>query len=133
MNAFNLAAAPHARSLVSLVSLQEGIRNRTELAEPNRTEPNRLIPEPAGTGRGNEPNQIGPSHDASEKRRPNRVEPGNINFRTEPNRTDYFSKITEPKRIEPVPSCLSRERKRVLARGVVRTRRALEGGVPKGE
>ena len=43
-----------------------------------------VILEPAGTGRRNEPNQTGPSHDASEKHRPNRVEPGKINFRTEP-------------------------------------------------
>ena len=64
--------------------------------KPNRTgrtEPNRLIPEPAGTGRGTEPNRTGPSHDASEKRRPNRVEPGNIFVRTEPNRTDEFRKV----------------------------------------
>ena len=58
-----LEPQPHAR--------QEGIRSRTE---PNRTEPNRLILEPAGTGRGNEPKRTGPSHDVSENRRPNRVE-----------------------------------------------------------
>ena len=32
----------------------------------------------------------GPSHDASETRRPNGVEPGNINFRTEPNCYYYY-------------------------------------------
>ena len=79
---------------------QEGIRNQTEPNRPNRTEP-KLISEPAGTGRGTEPSRAGPSHDASEKCRPNRAEPGNINFRTEPNRTDNFSKAAEPKRIEP--------------------------------
>ena len=52
------------------IYIQEGIRNRTEPAEPNR-----LILEPAGTGHGTEPNRTGPSHDASEKRRPNCVEP----------------------------------------------------------
>ena len=61
-------------------SLQEGIRNRTEPAEPNL---------------------IGPSHCASEKRRPNRVEPDNLVFRIEPNRIDECSKNLEPKRIEP--------------------------------
>ena len=40
--------------------------------KPNRTEPNRT----------------GPSHDASEKRRPHRFEPGNIHFRTEPDRAE---------------------------------------------
>ena len=48
-----------------------------------------------------EPNRTEPSHDASEKRRPNRVEPGQIHFRTEPNRADEFSRSPEPKRIEP--------------------------------
>ena len=64
---------------------QEGIRNRTESAEPNRT---------------------GPSHDASEKRRPNRVEPGKNHF---PNRTEPMTfrekSGTETNRTEPVPSC----------------------------
>ena len=59
--------------------------------KPNRTgrtEPNRLIPEPAGIGRGTEPNRTGTSQGVSEKRKPNRVEPGNKSFpnRTEPNR-----------------------------------------------
>ena len=79
-------------------------------AKPNRTsrtEPNHLILELAGTGRGTEPNRTGPSHDASEKRRPNRVKPGNSLFRTESNRTDESSKKsgTETNRTEPVPSC----------------------------
>ena len=64
-------------------------------------EPNRLISEPAGTGQETEPNRTRPSHDASEKSRPNRVEPGKILFRTEPNRNDEFSKSLEPNRIEP--------------------------------
>ena len=58
----------------------------TEPNRPNRTEPNRLISEPAGTGRGNEPKRTGPRHYASEKRRPNCVEPRKI-F-SEPNRTN---------------------------------------------
>ena len=70
--------------------------NRTEPAESKR-----VILEPAGTGRGTERNRTGPSHDASEKGKPNRIEPGIIIFRTEPNRTDEFSKGQEPKRIEP--------------------------------
>ena len=52
------------------VFMQEGIRNQTELAEPNRTV---LISEPTGTRRGTEPNRSGPSHDAFEKRMPNRL------------------------------------------------------------
>ena len=67
-------------------------RNRTRGTEPNRTEPNRT-----------EPNRTEPSHDASEKRRPNCVESGKIFSRTEPNRTDELSG-TEPNRTEPVPS-----------------------------
>ena len=35
-----------------------------------------------------EPNRTGPSHDASEKRRPNRIEPGQLFVQTEPNLTD---------------------------------------------
>ena len=48
-----------------------------------------------------EPKRTGPRHDASEKRRPNRVEPGTTTFRKEPNRTDDFPKSPEPIRIEP--------------------------------
>ena len=66
-------------------TFQEGIRNRTEQ--------NHLILEPAGTWRGNEPNRTGPSHDASEKRRPNHVELGKIIVRTEPNQTYEFRKV----------------------------------------
>ena len=84
-----------------LFPYQEGMRNRTEQADSNRTEPNRLISEPAGTGRGTEPNPTGPSHGVSEKRKLNRVEPGKVHFRTEPHRTDESSKSPEPKRIEP--------------------------------
>ena len=71
-------------------------RQETEPNRPNQTEPNRLILEPAGTRRGTETSRTGPSHDASEKRRPNRdiCSP-------EPNRTEGFSKSLEPKRIEP--------------------------------
>ena len=79
--------------------MQEGMRNRTEPAEPNRTEPNRSIPEPAGTGRGTEPNRTETSHVVSEKRKPNRVEREKGKSRTEPNR--WISKSLEPKRIEP--------------------------------
>ena len=62
---------------------------------PNRTEPNRLILELAEIGRGNEPNRTepnrtGPNHDASEKRRPNRIEPEKNNCQTEPNRNSDF-------------------------------------------
>ena len=92
---------------------QEGERNRTESAEPNRTEPNRtepnrLISEPARNGRGTE------SDGGAE---PNRTEPWRVqktqaeahqpekektnNYQTGPNRNDAFSKITEPKQIEP--------------------------------
>ena len=68
--------------------VQEGMRNRTEGAEPNRTEPCN-----SGTGRNRtrnrtEPDRDGPSHGVSEKRKPNRVEPGKIHVRTETNRTN---------------------------------------------
>ena len=71
--------------------------------KPNRTgrtEPNRVIPQPAGTGRGTEPNRTGPSHGVSEKCKPNRVESGNKTF---PNRTEpiHFRKLWNRKRIEP--------------------------------
>ena len=58
---------------------QEEVRKQTEPAAPNRTERCNF-----GTVRGSEPNRIGPSHDASEKRRPNRVEPKQSFFGTEP-------------------------------------------------
>ena len=54
--------------------IQEGTRNRTEPAEPKRTEPFN-----SGTGRNRTRNRTDPNRtepDASEKRRPNRVEPG---------------------------------------------------------
>ena len=62
--------------------LQEWVRARTEPAELNRTAPCN-----SETGRNQTRNRTEPSHDASEKRRPNHVEPVNHNFRnrTEPN------------------------------------------------
>ena len=61
---------------------QEGIRNRT-----GRTEPNRLI---LKTGRNQTRNRTqNRTEPPSEKRRPNRVEPGQLIFRIEPNRTDF--------------------------------------------
>ena len=72
--------------------------DRTGLTEPNRTVSFWNRPEPDVE---NEPNRTGPSHDASEKRRPNRVELENTIFRTEPNRNNEFSKSLEPNRIEP--------------------------------
>ena len=49
------------------------IRNRTDPAEKNRTEPCNF-----GTGWNRMRNRTGPSHDASEERRPNRVEPRKV-------------------------------------------------------
>ena len=71
---------------------QERIRNRTESAEPNRTEPIN-----SGTGRNRtrsrtEPNRTEPGPNQTEKRRPNRVEPGKLIVRSEPNRTDACSR-----------------------------------------
>ena len=81
---------------------QEGITNRTEPAEPNRTEPCNF-----GTGRNRTRNRT----------EPNRTEPrrlqkktqaelcltGKTNCpnRTKPNRTDESRESPEPKRIEP--------------------------------
>ena len=78
------------------------ICNSGRRKKPNRTETDRLILQSARIGRRNEPNRAGPSHDASKKPRPNRVEPGNMNFRTEPDRR--FVESLEPNRTEPVPS-----------------------------
>ena len=75
--------------------MQEGLRSRTEPAEPNRTEPFNFR-----TGRKRTRNRNEPSHDVYKKRRPNHVEPGNLIY-SKPNRTDQFSKRPEPKRIEP--------------------------------
>ena len=79
---------------------------------PYRAGRTELEPFNSGTGRNRtrnrtEPNRTSPSHDVSEKHRPNRVEPVHLLFKIEPNRTDEFSKSPEPKRIEPnrVPSC----------------------------
>ena len=52
-----------------------------------------IIPEPAGTGRGTEPNRTGPSHDAFKKRRPNRTDTmmfRNVRNRNESNQTGSF-------------------------------------------
>ena len=79
-------------------NLQEGIRNRT-----GRTEPNRVILEPAETGRGTEPNRTGPNHDAFKKRRPNCIEPEKQmselifeNYGTETNQTGSVPSILNP-------------------------------------
>ena len=77
----NAVAKPLSLRRLALRSGRNKKPNRTD-----RTEPKRVILEPAGTGRGNKPNRSGPSHDAPEKRRPNRVEPGKLIVRTEPNR-----------------------------------------------
>ena len=64
----------YGRALCTTSSGRNENANRT-----GRTEPSRAVEfdlEPAGTGCGTEPNRNGPSHDASERRRPNRVEPG---------------------------------------------------------
>ena len=66
--------------------------------------------EPVGTGRGTEPNRTGSSHDAPEKRRPNRVEPGNIFVRTEPNRWTLEKSGPETNRTEAAPSWYSWQR-----------------------
>ena len=80
----------------------ESIGRNKKPYRTGRTEPNRLILEPAGTGRGTEPNRTRTSQDTSEKHRPNRVEPWEWIFRTEQNRTDdCLKKSPEPKRIEP--------------------------------
>ena len=89
--------------------IQEGIRNRTEPAEPNRTAPNRLIPEPAGTdrnGRGTEPNRTEPDRTTTGPKSTGRTASNREEYlskpnRTEPNRNYEFSKSPEPKRIEP--------------------------------
>ena len=85
---------------------------------PNRTKPNRLILESAGTGRGTKPNRTGPSHDASEKRRPNRVESGNKSFRTEPNRTHQVSKVRHRNESNRAGSFLTSAPGRGMARQV---------------
>ena len=74
---------------------QEGIRNRSESAEPKRTEANRFISEPAGTERGTEPNQTEPRRVLKMQADPRRT--GKYNF---PNRTADFSKSPEPNRTE---------------------------------
>ena len=75
-------------------ALQEGIRNRTEQAEPNRTEPFNF-----GTGRKRTRNRTGPSHEASVNA--GRTASYREQTSSEPNRTDVFSKSPKPKRIEP--------------------------------
>ena len=90
----NVISRPFRKRLISPPRLRKFTGrnkkpNRTGRTDPNR--PNRLIPEPAGTGRGNEPNRTWPSHDASEKRRQNRVESEKMFLRTEPNRTESIN------------------------------------------
>ena len=62
----------------------------TEPTQPNRTEPNRLIPEPTGTGCETEPNRTEPDRAT--------VCPKNAS-RTASNREQY---ISEPNRTEPI-------------------------------
>ena len=78
----------------------------TEPNRPTRTEPNRTEPSNSnfGTGRNRtrkrtEPNWTEPLRVQKTQAEPRRT--GTNNDQTEPNRNDDFSKITEPKRIEP--------------------------------
>ena len=87
---------------------QEGIRNRTEPAEPDRTEPKFSF----GTSRNRTRNRTERNRTEPRRVRKTQAEPhrtGNFKFpnRTEPSRTDGFQKSPGPKRIEPnqVPSC----------------------------
>ena len=82
---------------------QEAIRNRTEPAEPNRTESFN-----SGTGRNRTRNRTEPNWTESRRVRKTQAEPrrtGKEMFRTEPNRTEanrlIFERNMEPKRIEP--------------------------------
>ena len=76
---------------VALIAGRNKKSNRT-----GRTEPFNF-----GTGRNRTRNRTGPNHDAFKKRRPNRIElEKQLPNRTEP-KFHSFSKIAEPKRIEP--------------------------------
>ena len=84
------------------ITRQEGIRNRTEPPEPNRTELFNF-----GIGWNRTRNRTGPNRTEPRSVRKAQAEPHRTrkyNFGTEPNRTDSFSKSPESKRIEPVPS-----------------------------
>ena len=80
--------------------MKEGMLNRTE-----PTEPNRLILEPAGTGRKTKPNRtITQASNNTGRTASNRE-----TYLSEPNRTEpiQFEKSgTKTNRTEPVPSCL---------------------------
>ena len=69
-----------------------------ESNRPNRTEPNQTelnsISEPAGTGRGTEPNQTGPSHDTSEKRKPICFLPKHLDGRSLTRHTNAHARAT---------------------------------------
>ena len=69
---------------------QEGIGNRTEPAEPNRTEPNRTVN--FVTGRNRTRNRTEPNRTEPRRVRKTQAEPrrtGKMNCRTEPNRTEF--------------------------------------------
>ena len=78
---------------------QEGIRNRTEPAEPYRTEPFT-----SGTGRNRTRNRTEPNRTEPLCVRKTQAEPRRTGKHICPNRTepnDELSKSPEPKRIEP--------------------------------
>ena len=75
-------------AVITMFLFQGGVRNRSEPAEPNRTEPSRLILEPAGTGRGNKPNRPDRATRPKTQAEPHRTGKFNYPNRTESNRTD---------------------------------------------
>ena len=81
------------------------MRNRTEPAEPNRTEPFN-----SGTRRNRmqnptEPNRTEPRRVRKTQAEPRRTGKNTFPNRTEPNRLTFEKSGTETNRIEPCPSC----------------------------
>ena len=76
--------------------MQEGLRNRSQPAEPNRTEAFDF-----GTGRNRTRNRTEPDRATTRLKNAGRTSSNRGNAFSEPNRTDKFLKSPEPSRTEP--------------------------------
>ena len=93
---FSLAVGVGVKRLALIVCFQEGIRNRTGPAEPNRTVSFRNRPEPDA-----EPNRTEPDRATTRPKNAGRTASNRETFVPEPNRADELLMSPEPKRLEP--------------------------------
>ena len=101
------------RTISIVVGITATIGRNKKPKRIGRTEANRLIAEPAGTGRGNEPNRTEPNRseplpnrEGKTQAEPRRTGKVNCPNRTEP--MNYRKVRNETNRTEPVPSWITR-------------------------